>query len=335
MDETQALAPIDQTPVGRKDPRPAHPWFELFLCMVGSLGTLYLPSIGTALMVYGAWLLSRKEEGRTWLALAGCLVPGIALSFVSWDLGSLVLPYSLCALAVALLLPGRIGVTSVCLVVAGTTAAMILADASMVMSWGETFAAYVDALLAEMRELLVASLGGGSADSVVTASVDQTIELFGKIWPLMYALNAVMAVLVGLVGLMLARRDTYASVYTAFLHYDVPLWAVAALIAGFVCLVWNLFGFAGSAVAEAVGLNVLFCLRALFFLQGLAVAMNLMERRGTGSLARVLVLAFMLMAELGLYAVCVLGVVDVWANFRGLERDSAKKPPELTAKVSE
>lgn len=328
MDETQGIAPALKTVAGRKTPRPARPWFELLLCIVGSLGTLWFPSIGTALMVYGAWLLSRKEERRTWLALAGCLVPGIALSFVSWDLGSLVLPCVLCALAVALLLPGRIDVTGVCLVFAGTTAAMILADASLVMLWGETFAAYVDALLEEMRALTVASLGGELAGPAVMASVDQTIELFGKIWPLIYAMRAAGVVLMGLLGLMLARRDTYASVYTAFTRFDAPLWAVGALAAGIVCLAWSPLGFSGGAVAETVGLNVMLCLRVLFFLQGLAVAMNLMERRAWPSFPRVLVMTFMLLAELGLCAVCVFGVVDVWANFRRLDRDRVAKAEE-------
>jgi len=328
MDETQGIAQVSEQPAGCKAPRPARPWFELLLCVVGSLGTLWFPSIGTALMVYGAWLLSRKEEGRTWLALAGCLVPGIALSFVSWDLGSLVLPCSACALAIALLLPGRVSVSSVCLVIVGTTAAMILADASLVMLWGETFAAYVDALLAEMRELTVASLGGESAGSAVMASVDRTIELFGKIWPLIYAMRAAGVVLVGLLGLVLARRNTYASVYTAFTRFDAPLWAVAALVAGIACLAWDLMGFAGADVAEAVGLNVLFCLRVVFFLQGLAVAMYLMEKHRWSSFPRVLAMAAMLMAELGLCAVCVYGVIDVWANFRGLPRDRAQQVAE-------
>ena len=74
-----------------------------------------------------------------------------------------------------------------------------------------------------------------------------------------------------------------------------------------------------------MGLNILFCLRVLYFLQGLAVAMYLMDARRWGPVSRVLVLAVLLMAELGLYAVSVFGVIDVWANFRGLPRGNRGK----------
>ena len=324
MDETQGIVPVRQNAAGRKPQRPARPWFELLLCVVGSLGSLWFPSIGTAAMVFGAWLLARPEENRTQLAIAGCLVPGIALSFVSWEFyGSLVLPCILCALAIALLLPGRISVTSVCLVMFGTTAAMILADVSLLAGWGESLSSYVDMLLEEMRVLMVESLGGDAASVAVKATVDQTLELFGKIWPLMYVMRAAGAVLVGLFGLMLARRDTYQRVYTAFTQLDAPLWAVVVLIASIACVACQAFGVQGGELLGALGLNLLFCLRVLFFLQGLSTAMCLMDRHNWGSFSRVCAMVAMLMAELGFYAVCVFGVIDVWANFRKLPRGHA------------
>ncbi|MGN1200060.1 MAG: DUF2232 domain-containing protein, partial [Thermoguttaceae bacterium] len=90
------------------------------------------------------------------------------------------------------------------------------------------------------------------------------------------------------------------------------------------CLACQAFGAPKADVFEAVGLNLLLCLRVLFFLQGMAVAMRLMDQRRWGSFSRVLAIAALLMAELGLYAVCVFGVIDVWANFRHLERRKAQ-----------
>ena len=290
------------------------------MCVLGSLCSFTLPSFGMAAMVFGAWLLARKQEGRLWWAVAGCVVPGIILSFVSWvNYGSLVAPCIVGALAIALLLPGRISITSVCLTIAGVAALMVLGDASVIMMLGSDFAAYVAALLDEMREIVVASLGGTS-QVAVSAAVEQTVELFGKVWPLIYVSRAAVAVLVGLVGLMLARRDTYQKVYAAFTRYDMPLWGIVALIVAVVCLAGNAAGFADATVLEAVGLNILFCLRVLYFLQGLAVAMYLMDEHRWGPVSRVLVLTGLLMAELGLYAVSVFGVIDVWANFRRLPR---------------
>lgn len=319
MDETQGIVPA-QTPTARKPPRPARPWLELALCVAGSFGSLFLPAVGTFAMVFGLWLLSRSKERRVWAGVAGCVLPGVVLSAVSWIYyGSLVVPCIACALVVALLLPGRIGITSVCLTIVGLTGAMVMADASILMLQGESFAAYVSALLDEMRELTVASLGG-TVPVAVEASIDQTLEFLGKTWPLIYALRAAGVVVLGLFGLMLSRRDTYQSVYAAFTRYDMPLWGVVALAAAIACLAYGAFGPRWADAVEAAGLNVLMFLRAAFFLQGLAVAMSLMDRRRWGPVPRVLVIMLMLMAELGFYAVCVFGVIDVWANFRRLER---------------
>lgn len=320
MDERQGIVPVRDLVTARKSPRPAHPWFELMLCLFGALGSLYLPALGTMAMVYGLWLLARKEEGRMWVGVAGCLVPGIALSFVSWGFyGSLIMPCIACALVVALLLPGRITITTVGLTMIGLTAAMLMADVSLVAMEGGDFAAYVSALLQEMRELTVASLGG-TASVAVMASVDQTLEVLGKTWPLIYAFRAAGVTVMGLLGLMLARRDTYQSVYAAFKRYDMPLWTVAALVGGIACLAYSALDVQGAGAVEVVGLNVLLCLRVAFFLQGLAVAMSFMDQRRWGPFSRVFAIAFMLMAEVGLYAVCVFGVIDVWANFRRLAR---------------
>lgn len=321
MDETHGIVPVSGPCPGRKAPRPARPWPEFALCVLGSLVSVALPVIGMVAMVFGAWLLNRSEERRGWWAIAGCVVPGIVLSFVSWvNYGSLVAPFIIGALVVAFVLPGRISITSVCLTIIGMTALMIASDASIVMMWGESFMAYVAALLDEIRELTAASLGGSSSSVVIMASVDRTVELLGKVWPLLYVSRAAVAVLAGLLGLMLARRDTYQRVYQAFTRYDMPLWGVVALIVAVACMAGSAAGFPASSTLEAVGLNILFCLRVLFFLQGLAVAMCLMDRHRWGAFSRMLVLALLLMAELGFYAVSVFGVIDVWANFRKLPR---------------
>lgn len=324
MDETRAIVPQGQPPLARKPPRPARPWLELALCVVGSVLSYWLPAVGTMAMVFGAWLLARKEEGRAWLAVAGCVLPGVALSVVSWwALGSLVAPCILCALAVALLLPGRIGFTSVALVVAATGAAMIGSDAGFAASQGYGMASYVSGLMEEIRSQSAAMLAG-SGTVASTAALDQTLALMARVWPLIYLARALGVVVLGLFGLMLARRDTYQSVYAAFLRYEVPLWGVAALVGALACLACGAAGLPGSQTWEDAGLNVLLCLRVAFFLQGLAVAMCLMDRTSWGPFARVLCIACMLMAELGLCAVSVFGVIDVWADFRRIGRQGAR-----------
>lgn len=325
MGEPQGIEPVAVNDAGRKAPRPARPWLELLLCVIGSFGSVFFPALGCAAMVYGSWLLGRPEERRAVWAVAGCLLPGVVLSFVSWDIGSLALPIAACALALSLILPGRMGVTGVCAVIAGTTALMIASDASLVMFYGEDFAAYVSALLSEIRELAAASLGGSSSVAAM-AALDETMELLGKVWPCLYAARAAAVVAVGFVGLALARRDTCQRAYDAFMRYDVPLWCVGALVVAVACLCASVAGMA--EVFGLIGLNLLLCLRVLFFLQGLAVGMDVTRRRRWRPVTRVLALTVMLLAELGFYAVSVFGVIDVWANFRQLARRSGARAAE-------
>lgn len=271
-------------------------------------------------MAFGAWLLAREEENRAVLAVAGCLGPGIALSFVTWDYASLVLPCALAALAIALLLPGRVSITSVVSLMAVLTALFIGADASLLMLQGEDFAAYVQALLEELRQAMTASLATTGSSVSVQATVDSTVELLGRTWPLIYVTRAVCVTVFGLCGLMIARRDSYQRVGTTFKAFDVPLWAVAAFIVCLACLAgWAL----SAGVPDAVGtvaLNLIVCLRVLFFLQGFAVLLSLMDSHGWGAAPRVLVISLALLMEMCLSGVCVLGLVDVWANFRKLGR---------------
>ncbi len=321
MDETQGIEPVARPGSGSKPPRPARPWIELLLCVVGSLGSMFFSTLGIAVMVAGSWLLARKEEGRALWAVAGCLVPGIVLSFVSWMwCGSLILPCALGSLAIALVLPGRIGITSVCLTIVGLSAAFVASDVSIILMQGGDLPTYISELLAELRDTLVGSLGGGSANVAVTAAVDQTLELFGKVWPLLYVSRAAVAVVVGLFALMIARRDAYRRVYEAFLRYDMPLWGMVLIVACAACWAAAQYLPSWSAALMSAATCLFMCLRVLYFLQGLAVAMSLMDAHGFGPVARILIIVLLLMLESALYVVCVIGAVDVFANFRRLPR---------------
>lgn len=319
MDETQA-SPTTLAKVAGKPQRPARPALEFALCVIGSLGSIVFPGLCTALMVFGAWLLARKEEGRTVLAVAGCLGPGIALSFATWDYASLVLPCALAALAIALLLPGRVSITSVVVLVAALTALLIGADASLVMLQGEDFAAYVQALLDELREVMTASLTTGTSSVSASAAVDSTVELLGRTWPLIYVMRSFSCVLFGLAGLVIARRDSYQRVSAAYKRFDVPLWLVALFIVSLACLAGRVLLTGMPDIWGNVALNVIVCLRVVFFLQGFAVLLSLMDSHGWGAYRRVLAISAALLAEMSLSIMCVVGLIDVWANFRKLPR---------------
>ena len=319
MGEAQDIEPTVDA-AARVRQRPARPWAELILCIVGSLATVQLAGIGTFAMVFGAWLLFRPVEGRGLWALAGCLGPALALCLVSFvDYGTLVLPCAVCALVIAKILPGRVSVTSVCLVILALAAAMAGADALFAASFGMDLVGYANAMLDSAYEITVSSVSQSSSPVVVQASFDGVYETMRKVWPLGYVFQATVAVLFGLLGLGIAQRRGYRDAYDSFMRYDVPLWGIVLLIVGLVCLLLASSTGQGGWL-ESIGLMLILVLRVVYFLQGMAVIMCLMSRRKMGFFSRVLILTLSLLAELSIFAVCVFGVVDVFANFRGLAR---------------
>ena len=321
MDESHGIEEKVRDPL--EPPRgasPIHPWMELVLCVAGSLATVLLSGIGTFAMVYGAWRLFRPEENRGLWAVAGCLAPAIALCFVSvLDYGLLVLPCSVCALVIARLLPGHATVTNVCLTVLLLAAAMIGADALFANAIGfDNIVSYQNALISEIREQTIASVGGKSASISTMASLDQTLELFSLAWPFGYIAQAGIVVGFGFLGLALTRRVRYADAYASFTRYDSPLWVVVLLIVGIISTLLSGAVTDVSVVFKTIGVNALLVARVLFLIQGMAALLGVMDRRGFGTGSRVALLVCAFFAEMMFFAVCVFGLVDIWADFRKL-----------------
>ncbi|MBM7000094.1 DUF2232 domain-containing protein [bacterium] len=320
---------MDEVPVGiepaQHEPQrrawPARPVAEVVLCVVGSLVAAFLPAVGCALMVAGMWLLGRAEEGKRLWGVLACLAPFAALCVVSWpNLGSYALPSVICALACALVLPGRVSVTTVCLSVIVTSGCIAAADATVLLAMGSNLMDYVHETIESIGAQTTQLMVGSGSSVVMTAAVEQTMETLEKLWPLMYVGQGAVIALFGLLGLAVARRRPYGSLYASFLRYDVPAWGIVALIGAVVCLLVSRADVAFATTFESVGLCVLAFLRVVYFLQGLAVGMALMEGRHVGQGMRIVAVVLMLLLEASLYALSVFGVLDGLANFRRLPR---------------
>lgn len=320
---------MDETPVGiervgsdvNNRSWPKRPVVEIVLCVAGCLVAAYFPAIGCALMVAGVWLLGRAEEGKKVWGVAACLVPLALLSVVSWvNLGSYALPSVVCALMVALVLPGHITVTTVVLCIVATACIIAGADESVLLALGSNLPEYVQSVFESIAGQTSVLTNGSGSSVMMAAASDQAMDVLKKVWPLMYAGQAAVVVLFGLVGLACARRMPYRRLYHSFLHYDVPIWGIGALIGACVCLLVSGTDVAQASVFESIGLCVLLFMRVVYFLQGLAVGMALMEQHRIGQVARIVVVALMLVCELSFYALSVFGVIDGLANFRRLPR---------------
>ena len=62
--------------------------------------------------------------------------------------------------------------------------------------------------------------------------------------------------------------------------------------------------------------------RYIFTIQGLAVVLALLARWRTGCFLRVVVIMFAISLET-MFVLSIIGLIDVWANFRKLPRDGA------------
>ena len=317
---------IETTEGARKRaPRVSRVVIGAVLCVAGCLVASVMTGLGCALMTAGAWLVCGAKSRGKLLAALCCLVPLAVLCVVSWEnLGSYALPGVACSLVLALALPGRIGVTSVCLCILATAGLVAGTDEVVLLGAGSNLLDYVQSSLASLSDQYSAALSAGvsSTSIMLAAAYQNSVDLMRKLWPLMYVSQGAFDVLLGLVGLGIARRIPYERLYASYLRFEVPVWGIIALAVAVAILLGGGLDVPVAPVMESAGMCVLLFLRVLYFLQGLAVSMCLMQRHGVGHLARILVIALLLFVEWSFYAVSVFGAIDFFAHFRGRERET-------------
>ena len=70
-----------------------------------------------------------------------------------------------------------------------------------------------------------------------------------------------------------------------------------------------------------VGLNLVLCVRTLFFLQGISVAAGVLDRAGVGLGGRILALAALAALDVPTFVLSFTGLLDFWVNIRRLPRE--------------
>ena len=66
-------------------------------------------------------------------------------------------------------------------------------------------------------------------------------------------------------------------------------------------------------------------LRVVFMLQGFGVVSALEAKRRMGCLTRFVITFLTVWLETMFFAMCIVGLIDIWANFRGLAREQARE----------
>ena len=146
------------------------------------------------------------------------------------------------------------------------------------------------------------------------------IDMYALLWPLTYMLSAAMSVAYAALG----------SYFTAFsagkcapvhglLGYDAPLWAVGVLATSILLMAFGTVPSPVSQILLTVGLTAAMSVRVIFLMQGFGVVSAKLLNH-TGCFMRFFIISFAFWLEMMFMIVSIIGLVDIWANFRKLER---------------
>lgn len=298
-------------------------WVGLVCCVAGGACLAMLPTMACVLAVaYGAAVAFDQGSPRARvLACAGTLAAtGVATFLASPDGTGTSLVLAALALAMAgLAKVGRLTPGSRCLLVVGTALALLLIDGLVAHAAGTSLSQVVSATV----DAYESSLAGQTAEAIAQAeALRSAVELM---WPSTYVVVATCELVCAHVGLWLASRNGVPGIrLEPFEGFDLPFWVLVALAVDVTALVADATVQAWPDLANQVALNALLALRVALAFQGFAVLVWFLRKRqvGAGGRAALLVLAFVL--EVQLVIMTIVGLLDMWCNYRRLPRGRGK-----------
>jgi len=194
-------------------------------------------------------------------------------------------------------------------------------DALAARAAGTTLPAQV----AEQAKLVTAGLVkslGASAPADLTAQMTQATTFIASSWPSTYFQSAVfLAVLIVAAIAWAARRADVSLDIPSLSRLDITPHVLWVFVAGVLLVAASYGSFPASGTLGVVGLNLVLCARALFFLQGIGVAAGVLDRAGVGLGGRIFGLAALAALDVFTLAISFSGLLDFWINFRRLPRD--------------
>lgn len=297
-------------------PRASH---GAIVLAIGLIGSLFIPFVGILLTAYGMRELAEAKGARglvlSLLESAGLLVVSLA---VGPGLGFLLVPIIVCCWAISACMWRTATVTNVSVAIVLTGLVSFGADAIIAAAAGTSV---FETAVAYLTEGVQESVGTGVVAEIVSAQLESLIRI---IWPLMYILSAMMDGLMAGVGSFLAgarvRQNPKAPSVAAF---DAPMWSVGVLAVSIVCFGASFTGFPEAEVLRTVSFTALMSVRFIFAIQGFGVVSALMNRKKFGCLTRTLCIFLLFWSEAMFFLMSIVGLIDVWADFRHLRRDGS------------
>ncbi len=290
-------------------------WFAL-----GSFTSFVIPFFGVVMMGYGAreLLEARGSRGFLFAVAEGIVITAVAL-FANSGMGMLLVGEVLCVLGVVWCMRNHAAtLASICAVIVATALVNIGIEAAVATAAGSSLSQVVDGLLAYMVSVAQDAAGTGIQAELI---VRQIAPVLKALWPFTYVASAGMDALAAGIGsyLMYVRTSGIPRV-PAIVAFDMPMWPVGVLIASILGLSASLSGFPGAEVLLSVSVTALMSVRFIFAIQGFAVVLTFANRFRFGCLGRTLLLVLSIWLETMFFIVSIVGLIDVWANFRKLTR---------------
>lgn len=292
-------------------------WFAL-----GSFASFVIPFFGVVMMGYGAreLLEARGPRGFLFAVAEGIVITAVAL-FANSGMGMLLVGEVLCVLGVVWCMRNHAAtLAGICAVIVATALVNIGIEAAVATAAGSSLSQVVDGLLAYMVSVTQDAAGTGIQAELI---VRQIAPVLKALWPFTYVASAGMDALAAGIGsyLMYVRTSGIPRV-PAIAAFDMPMWPVGVLIASILGLSASLSGFPGAEVLLSASVTALMSVRFIFAIQGFAVVLTFANRFRFGCLGRTLLLVLSIWLETMFFIVSIVGLIDVWANFRKLTRGS-------------
>lgn len=292
-------------------------WFAL-----GSFASFVIPFFGVVMMGYGAreLLEARGPRGFLFAVAEGIVITAVAL-FANSGMGMLLVGEVLCVLGVVWCMRNHAAtLAGICAVIVATALVNIGIEAAVATAAGSSLSQVVDGLLAYMVSVAQDAAGTGIQAELI---VRQIAPVLKALWPFTYVASAGMDALAAGIGsyLMYVRTSGIPRV-PAIAAFDMPMWPVGVLLASILGLSASLSGFPGAEVLLSASVTALMSVRFIFAIQGFAVVLTFANRFRFGCLGRTLLLVLSIWLETMFFIVSIVGLIDVWANFRKLTRGS-------------
>lgn len=307
------------------DPKKASVVIPLVLCVAGALSAAIAPPMACLLMGYGALCAGAgRGLGAQALIAAGTLVLcGVGGAYFGVDSVPNALIVGVFSLASALAVEkGKMRPGVACVIVALVAAAQIgVAIVAAKMANTSVGDSFIGVLVSNPQLLESAGL-----DADVRSLVEWAVRTF---WPAAFSTTALIEFLCAYAGCGLAARrlrDRKVE-WPDFGLYDLPLWVVAVFVASLAgCAAWYTHQEATGNALLMVSGNVLLTVRYALAAQGLAVLAWQAQNRRVPTPTAVVVILVAMYLEAQFIVMSVVGLLDIWGNFRHLPRGEEEQP---------